>query len=136
MEPPPILDTNVLLRHLRQDHPDHSPRATAFFLRVERGEIRVRIPDTVVFETVFTLESFYGQSRSAIRDVMLSIVDLDAVVLPGKRDLMRVFDLYVATQLSFADASHAVLAERFGGGTIVSFDRHYDRIPELRRVEP
>jgi predicted nucleic acid-binding protein len=25
----PFLDTNILLRHLSQDHPDHSPRATA-----------------------------------------------------------------------------------------------------------
>jgi predicted nucleic acid-binding protein len=136
VESPPILDTNVILRHLRQDHLDHSPRATAFLHQVERGDLRVRIPDTVVFETVFSLESFYGEPRAAIRDVMLSLIALEGVVLSGKRHLSRVFDLYVTTPLSFADAFHAALAERLGGGTIVSFDRHFDRVPGLQRVEP
>lgn len=27
----PFLDTNVFLRHLVQDHDDHSPRATLYF---------------------------------------------------------------------------------------------------------
>lgn len=36
---PAFLDTNILLRHLLQDDPQQSPRATAFLLRVENGEV-------------------------------------------------------------------------------------------------
>ncbi len=54
-QPPPFLDTNVLLRHLTNDHADHSARATAFLTAVEVGQIRVRTADSVIFETVFTL---------------------------------------------------------------------------------
>ena len=133
---PPVLDTNVVLRHLRQDHPDHSPRATDYFDRIERDELEVRVAETVVFETVFTLERVYPEPRSVIRDAVLPLLELDGILLPGKRLLRRTFALYVGSSLSFADAYHAALAERLAGGEIVSFDRGFDRIPGLRRVEP
>lgn len=132
----PFLDTNVLLRHLRQDHPDHSPRATAYLDRVERGEQRVRITETVVFETVFTLESFYRQPRPAIRESLLPLIDLVGILLPGKRLIGRAFDLYVSTRFSFADAYHAAFTERLRSRQIVSFDRGFDRVPGLQRIEP
>lgn len=59
----PLLDTNILLRHLLQDHPDHSPRATAFLKRVEDRELTVRSTEIVVFETVFTLQRRQGFPR-------------------------------------------------------------------------
>ena len=35
-----FIDTNVFLRALLDDHPDQSPRATAFLERVLHGEVR------------------------------------------------------------------------------------------------
>lgn len=133
----PFLDTNILLRHLRQDHPDHAPRATAWLARIEQGEFKVRTADTVVFETVFTLERTYRQARADIRNTLLPLLELPGIVLPGKRWLRQVFDLYVQEPaLSFADCYHAVAAKRFGSPTMVSFDQDFDRIPWLTRREP
>lgn len=131
-----FVDTNVFLRHLRQDHPDHSPRATAYLERVERGELRVRTADTVVFEAVYTLQSLYKQPKAAIREALLPLLELQGIELPGKRRLRRVFDYYVDHNISFADAYHAVLVESLGLDGVVSFDKGYDRIPGLRRWEP
>src|SRR3712207_4015182 len=128
MAGPRLLDTNILVRHLRQDHPDHSPRATAYLARLERGEFKVRLADTVVFETAFTLERAYRVSRTAIRDNLLPILLLPGVILPGKRHFRRVFDRWVQQpRLSFADCYHAVLVERLGLEGIVSFDRDFDQ---------
>jgi predicted nucleic acid-binding protein len=132
----PFLDTNILLRHLLQDHPEQSPRCTAYLARIERGEIRVRISDTVIFETVFVLERHYGIAKAAIRENVLPLLQLAGIVLPGKRRFHRVFDLYVDLNLSFADAYHAVLMRGLGLDEIVSFDRQFDRVPSISRVEP
>ena len=132
----PFLDTNIILRHFLQDDPDHSPRATAYLTRVERGEVQVRIAATVVFEVVFTLQRRYRLSKSAIRDAVLPLLELPAVVLPGKRLLRRAFDLYVDLNLPFADAYHAALMQSLGLRGIVSFDRDFDRIPGVTRLEP
>jgi len=132
----PFLETNIFLRHLRQDHADFSPRATALLLRIEQGSLKARTADTVVFETVFTLERFYKQSREAIRDAFLPLIELSSIVLPGKRRFRQVFSYYIDKNISFADAYHAVLMESLQLEEIVSFDRDFDRIPTLSQREP
>jgi predicted nucleic acid-binding protein len=79
----PFLDTNIFLRHLRQDHAEFSPRATALLHRIEQGYLKVRTADTVIFETVFTLERVYGQPKEAIRDAFLPLIELPGIVLPA-----------------------------------------------------
>ncbi|HEX9596535.1 MAG TPA: PIN domain-containing protein [Anaerolineales bacterium] len=133
---PPFLDTNIFLRHLRADHPEHSPRATAYLTRIEQGELKARTADTVIFETVYTLQRFYRQPKAAIRDALLPLIELPGLVLPGKRRFREVFDLYVSLNLPFADAYHAVLMKRLRLTEVVSFDRDFDRIPNITRVEP
>jgi predicted nucleic acid-binding protein len=131
-----FLDTNVLLRHVLADHPDHSPRAVEFFRRVERGEVRVHLADTVIFEAVFTLERSYRRPKPLIRDSLLPLIDLPNIVLPGKQRFHQVFDYYVDLNVSFADAYHAVVLLHRGLDEVLSFDRHFDRIPGITRIEP
>ncbi len=133
---PAFLDTNILLRHLLQDNPKQSPRATMFLLRVENGEVEVHLADTVVFETVFTLQRRYKKSRAEIRTNLLPLLELPGVALPGKRKFRKVFALYVERNLPFADAYHAVLMEQLHLEEIVSFDTDFDKIPGIRRQEP
>jgi predicted nucleic acid-binding protein len=132
----PFLDTNVFLRHLRGDHADFSPRATALLRRIEKGEQKVRTSDTVIFETVFTLERVYKQPKEAIRDAFLPLIELTGIVLPGKRRFRRVFSYYIEKNISFADAYHGVLSENLGLTKIISFDRDFNRIASVSRVEP
>lgn len=137
MEPDAFLDTNVILRQVLQDHPDHSIRATALIKEIEQGKRAVRLADTVVFEAAFTLEKTYGVPRSDIRDALLPILELAGVVLPGKRMLSDVFDLYVREAgLSFADCYHATLAKQLQLSKILSFDRKIGRVPGIQRIEP
>jgi len=134
--PPSFLDTNVFLRHLLQDHPEHSPRATAFFSGIERGEIEVRALETVIFETVFTLERRLRHSKGAVRDNVLPLLRLPGISLPRKAIFTEILDLYVDLNISIVDAYHAVSMRRLGLRDIVTFDNDFDRIPGIRRIEP
>ncbi|HYI25085.1 MAG TPA: PIN domain-containing protein [Thermomicrobiales bacterium] len=137
MEPDILLDTNVLLRHVLQDHADHSPRSLAFFELVEQGEQVVRLVDTVVFETVYTLERSYGVQRQEISDVLQPLLRLPGVVLPGKRIYGQVFDLWLREpSLSFADSYHLCMAHQLGISKIMTFDRKLNRHPAVERIEP
>jgi uncharacterized protein len=131
-----FFETNIFLRHLRQDHPDFSPRATALLRRIEEGSLKVHTADTVVFETVFTLERFYKQSKEAIREAFLPLLELPGIVLPGKRRFRQVFTYYIDKNIAFADAYHAVVMESLNLTQIISFDRDFDRIAAVQRVEP
>ena len=133
---PVFLDTNILVRHFTRDNAERSPRATNFLRRIEGGEIRARLADTVVFETVFLLERRYGRSRLEISDAVLGILALPAMELPDKQRIARAFELYGSTKLSFADAFHVAITKQLGIEEIASFDKDFDRVPGIRRVEP
>jgi predicted nucleic acid-binding protein len=106
-------------------------------LRIRAGQLAVRTTATVVFETVFTLQSFYRVPRSVIRQSLGPLLALPGVRLRGKRRLRRAFDLYVSMRrLSFADCYHVAYMESQGLTELVSFDRGFDRIPTITRKEP
>jgi len=133
---PAFLDTNILLRHLLQDIPHQSPRATALIARIETGEVRVRLTETVVFEAVFSLQRTYKRTPQAIREALLPILELPGVSLPRKARFRRAFALYVAEHLPFADAYHAACMSDLGLREIYSFDEDFDRIAGITRIEP
>lgn len=132
----PLLDTNVVLRHLLQDHPDHSPRATALFARIGAGELNAHISSTVLTETVFTLERGYKLGKPAIHDAIRALLDEPNLVLAGKARWHRVLDIYVDRRVSLGDAQQIELMEHMGLSEIISFDKDFDRIPGITRIEP
>ena len=136
MRSEPFLDTNIFLRHLLGDHPAQSPRATAYIHGIEQGRRRARISDIVIFEVVFTLERGYRRSKAEIQFAVLPLIELPGIVLAGKRKFREVFRLYVEQNISFADAYHVVLMKSLHLRRIVSFDRDFNRIPTVERVEP
>jgi predicted nucleic acid-binding protein len=131
-----FLDTNIFLRHLLGNDPAQSPRATAYVQLIEQGRDKARISDIVIFEVVFTLERGYRRSKAEIQAAVLPLIELPGIVLAGKRKFREVFRLYVEQNISFADAYHVVLMQSLRLRRIVSFDRDFNRIPALARVEP
>lgn len=131
-----FIDTNVFIRHLTQDHTEFSPMATAFFARIERGEIKAQTSETCIFEAVFTLEKRYRAAKPAIREGLLSLIELPGIVLPGKQRLRRAFELYAERNMSFGDACHVAVMEQYDMTEIASFDRDFDRVPGITRMEP
>ncbi|MGE0541325.1 MAG: PIN domain-containing protein [Dehalococcoidia bacterium] len=130
----PFVDANIFLRHFRQDHAEHSPRATAFLQRIETSDERARTADTVVFETVFLLERTYREPRATIRDILLPFLLLPNMVLPNKRRMHRAFRLYVAhPKLSFAGCFHIALMEGLGLSVMASFDQKISQVRTITR---
>lgn len=137
MEGSAFVDTNILLRHILADDSSQSPAASKLFSSVESGDAVVRIADTVVFEAVYVLQSRYDVPRSEISESVLSILELPGVMLDGKSAYREVCSLWTSQPiLSFADCFHAVLAKRFSGGVIISYDKGFDRLPGVVRREP
>jgi predicted nucleic acid-binding protein len=134
--PYPSWIPDVILRHLLGDHPDHSPKATAYLRRIERRELQARLPLIVVFETVYTLQSFYRVPKDQIRSLLLPLLRLPGIVLAGKQRFRNVFALYVERNIPFPDAYIAVEMARRDETEIISFDEDFDKLPGITRTEP
>jgi uncharacterized protein len=131
-----FVDTNVFLRHLVVDLPDQSRYATELLLAIEQGEEQVLTSQVVVLEVVFTLQKFYRLSLAEIRDQFLPIIMLPGIRLSQKDLLEPAFDLAIATNIDFQDAFNVMIMNSLDVSEIYSWDRHFDRVDGITRLEP
>jgi predicted nucleic-acid-binding protein len=127
-----FLDTNVLIRHLTGDPPAQARRATAFLERADE----LLVPDLIVAEVVYVLESFYEVKRQRLAELVRAIVAFPAIVVADEPLLLRALEVYEVERIDFAEAYLIASAEASGVETIASFDRAIDRVTTVRRVEP
>lgn len=127
-----LLDTNVLIRFFTGDPPDQARRATAFLAASDD----LLLPDLVVAEIVYVLESFYEVERRRVAELVRAVLGSPAIAVADAELLLRAIEVYEVHRIDFADAYLVATAEVAGVDAIVSFDRAIDRIATVQRIEP
>jgi predicted nucleic acid-binding protein len=127
-----FIDTNVLIRHLTGDPPEQAARVTRLLSRADQ----LLLPDLVVAEVVYVLESVYEVPRPRVAELARAIVAFPAIEVADEPVLLRALEVYEVHRLDFADAYLVAEAETAGVNAVVSFDRSIERVPTVRRVEP
>lgn len=127
-----LVDTNVLIRHLTGDPPDLASRATAYLAADET----LVLPDLILAEVVYVLESFYEVPRNRVAELARSIITFGNIQTVDAGLLLRAVEVYEVHRIDFSDAYLVALAETDGVGDIASFDRAIDRVPTVNRIEP
>ena len=113
-----VLDTNVWIRHLTGDPPELAEEATELIATARR----LVMPDVVLAESVYVLESVYGVERWRVAEMMRSAID-HLTWTGDDLTLMRALELYETTGLEFTDAYLLAYAEYRHEGPVVTFDR-------------
>lgn len=131
-----FLDTNILLRYFARDNEQMFEKAVNLLLRIEQGEEKVITSSLVIFETIFTLQTFYKLSRKEISERLLSIISLRGILLADKSVFYKAFDIYGRYNISFADAYNAALMMSEEVFNIYSWDKGFDKIDGIARIEP
>jgi predicted nucleic acid-binding protein len=89
-----------------------------------------------MFETAFTLERSYKYPKAQVREAMLALLDQPNLRITGRARWRRVFNLYADHNIPLGDAMNVEFMARNRLTEIVSFDRDFDRIPGVTRIEP
>ncbi len=111
------LDTNVVLRLVLNDVPEHAKAAARVV-----GLSPCYITDVVVAECVFVLEKVYKFDRRAIFDSLMNLFDLNTLSF-NEAVITKAFDLYLSSRsLSFADC-YSVAEAELGGNQLLTFDQ-------------
>ena len=127
-----FLDTNVLIRHLTGDPPALARRASAFLATADE----LLLPDLIVAEVVYVLESFYEVERARVAELVRAVIGFPAIVVVDAPLLLRALEVYELERIDFAEAYLVASAEASGVGAIASFDRSIDRVSTVQRTEP
>ncbi|HEV2350943.1 MAG TPA: type II toxin-antitoxin system VapC family toxin [Terriglobia bacterium] len=130
-----FLDTNVFLYAAGAPHPQKEACAN-LLRRVANGTLVATVNTEVLQEILYVLTR-HGRREDALKLAghlaslfpdLLSVTREDMLVA---RDLLRRYP-----RLSVRDSVHVATMLRNGLKTVVSVDRDFDRVPEVRRRSP
>jgi predicted nucleic acid-binding protein len=127
-----FIDTNVLIRHLTGEPRGQARRATRYLEQADE----LLLPDLILAEVAYVLESFYEVARAQVASTLRAILAFRAIRVLDVELLQRAVEVYEVHRLDFADAYLVASAERTGIGVIASSDRSIDRVNTIRREEP
>jgi predicted nucleic acid-binding protein len=129
-----FLDTNVIVRYLRDDPPDQAERAASII----EGESILTITEVTLAEVGYVLINHYGQDRAAVVDSLIDLIQRQNIEIRGLNTDLAVAGLRMCREsgrVNFADALTWAGARCDAPAAVYTFDR---RFPDdgIERREP
>ncbi len=133
-----FIDTNIFVRFLSRDDEAKAAACEALFALLDSGEEEATTSDVVIAEVFYVLSGrAYRVPRNAIATRMRPLLNFRGLRLENKAVLLGALDVCEAfPELDFEGAltTSRVLSE--GIGEIYSYDRDFDAIDGITRIEP
>lgn len=126
-----FLDANIILRYISNDIPTES-------LKCERLlKHETLFTNALVFaEVLWVLLSAYKFPKQKIIQGIQKILNSPNIYLDDKELILSALDIFEVNNIDFIDAYNAALMEYKGINSIYSYDKHYDQIKAIKRLEP
>jgi len=131
-----FVDANVILRLFTNDPPEMADQAQNLFARVDAGEVRLHVPEIVVAEVVWVLQSFYHLSPDVISSLLQEFLSNEGLICEDKSKILIALSLFASKHIDLIDAFVSVQMNGEGIGEIYSFDQHFERLPGITRLNP
>src|SRR5262249_56646596 len=126
-----LVDTNVIVRYLVQDHEKHARAAGKLFDACDRGDLVIVVLPVVLAECVFVLESFYGHPRADIASALGRLISSPGVEISGAAIHLDALDRYRKTKVHFVDCMVAATAAA-ENMPVASFDQDFRKFTDVR----
>lgn len=114
-----LIDANVMLRYLLNDHAELSQKAKA---AISSGLAYTK-PE-IISEVVYVLKRVYHMDKSFIRISIHTL--LDDISCAEKECVLTAIDIYASISLDFVDCL-LIAYHRINGETIFSFDKKLNK---------
>jgi len=126
-----LVDTNLIIRYLVQDHERHAKAAGKLFDACDRGDVVVVVLPAVLAECLFVLESFYEHPRGSIASALGRLISSPGVEISGAAVQLDALDRYRRTKVHFVDCLVAATAAA-EDTPIASFDQDFRKFTDVR----
>ena len=126
-----LIDTNLIVRYLVQDHEKHAKAAEKLFDACDRGELVIVVLPVVLAECVFVLESFYGRPRADIASALGTLISSPGVVISDAAIHLDALQRYRQTKLHFVDCLIAANAAA-ENTPVATFDHDFRKFADVR----
>ncbi len=132
-----FVDANVFIRQLTGDDPGKAQRSLVLFRRTRQGKLSLVTSESVVAEIVFVLSrSTYRVPRAALTAAFRPVLNNPGLGIEPKQSIIAALDLWRDSNLDFEDCLSIEHVRRESLDAIYSYDRDFDRVPGIVRLEP
>ncbi|OGG15106.1 hypothetical protein A2773_04410 [Candidatus Gottesmanbacteria bacterium RIFCSPHIGHO2_01_FULL_39_10] len=122
-----IVDANVIIRFLLNDHPRLSPIATSLFYKAQKKLINVYLDEVILAEVIWTLSSFYKIKKADLIENIEKFLSQDWVVSKKKDLMLKSLYIYKSSNLDYIDCWVYVVSQDFKF-KLETFDRNLKRL--------
>lgn len=118
-----VVDANVFLSVLVHRNEKQNEAAKALLLKAEEGELAVILPQFVVFEIVYVLQSTYRIPGAELAPMIRDMMALPGVLVTDECPWKRVMELWPTPLPSIADATIVAIAASNRYDAVATFDQ-------------
>ena len=126
-----LVDTNLIVRYLVQDHEKHAKAAGKLFDACDRGDVVIVVLPAVLAECVFVLESFYEHPRGDISSVLGRLISSPGVEIGGATILLDALERYRKKKVHFVDCVLAATAAA-EDTPVATLDQDFRKFADVR----
>jgi len=126
-----LVDTNLIVRYLVQDHDKHARAAGKLFDACDRGDVVIVMLPVVLAECVFVLESFYGHPRADIASALARLISSPGVEISEVTVHLDALNRYKGTRVHFVDCLIAATAVA-KHVSVSTFDQDFRKFGDVR----
>lgn len=128
-----FLDTSVIMYAAGATH-EYKESCVKILERIEHQSLEVFTSTEVIQELLYRYAHLHRKEDgiALARSVMsfVPILPVDEAVIESAIELLQRYDV------DPRDTLHAAVALNFGIASIISADQHFDRINEIKRIDP
>ena len=126
-----LIDTNLIVRYLVQNHEKHAKAAEKLFDACDRGQLILVILPAVLAECVFVLDSFYGRPRADISSALGTLISSPGVEISDAPVHLDALQRYRQTKIHFVDCLLAATAAA-QNTSVATFDHDFRKFADVR----
>lgn len=129
------LDANVILRFILDNDPNLSPKAKIIIEKIQLGKTQIYLCLLALSEVIFALERSYRLPKKEIAKTLSILLNYSNIKVENQKLIEGAFVYYVDKNISFTDAYYLTLMRKKNIKKIYSFDKDFDKFPQIKRLE-
>ena len=131
-----FIDTNIFIRFLVNDIPQKADACEKIFKNAVAKKETLFTTEMVIAEIIWVLESYYELSQQEVQEKVEKILNTPNLICPHKDLILNALIICGEKNIDYIDAYNALILKNKGITELYSYDKHYDRMDWLTRLEP
>ena len=135
---PRFVDANIFIRFITKDDPIKAEKCFRLFQEAEKRKILLVTTKSILAEVIYILsaKTLYALPPKKIKELLEPVIALKGWRIKWKKEFQLALEIYAEKNIDFEDALAAAAMQAQKIETIYSYDRHFDRLSWIKRIEP